>query len=215
MPVAGSTATCPDRKSRSFAFIPPAAGSLLREGNDGISFCAADPDLRLSAICRTSSRSSTRARRRVGCQIFWVRQMPALPLLLHRRRVGPDLSAHPLARRSEINTSAMGCLGRHPDWTRAVVRACATEFCVSSPRAMPFLAIPAGDPCAPFARNGRNYLAIRSVERRRPCRCPSPYWTCRPRRFPAPRSSRATARKLPPYRARTRCARRVPNGEYP
>ena len=27
------------------------------------------------------------------------------------------------------------------------------------------------------------YLAIRSVERRRPCRCPSPYWTCRPRRF--------------------------------
>ena len=59
------------------------------------------------------------------------------------------------------------------------------------------------------------YLAIRSVERRRPCRCSSPYWTCRPRRFPAPRSSRATARKLPPYRARTRCARRAPNGEYP
>src|ERR1700730_1717582 len=57
--------------------------------------------------------------------------------------------------------------------------------------------------------------AVQTVERRRPCRCPSPYWTCRPRRFPARRSSGATARKLPPYRARTRCARRVPNSEYP
>jgi hypothetical protein len=32
-----------------------AARSLLCEGNDGVSFCAADADLRLSAICRTAS----------------------------------------------------------------------------------------------------------------------------------------------------------------
>jgi hypothetical protein len=30
-------------------------GACYAQGMDGVSFCAADPDLRLSAICRTAS----------------------------------------------------------------------------------------------------------------------------------------------------------------
>src|SRR5690242_11481966 len=59
-PRRGALLLRPDHRHRH------AAGSLLREGNDWISFCPADPDLRLSALCRTASRSSARARRRVG-----------------------------------------------------------------------------------------------------------------------------------------------------
>src|SRR5205085_3458774 len=38
-----------------------AARGLLCEGDDGVSFCAADPGLRLSAICRTASCVRDRA----------------------------------------------------------------------------------------------------------------------------------------------------------
>src|SRR5205807_1079614 len=48
-PRRGALLLRPDHRHRH------AAWGLLCEGDDGISFCAADPGLRLSAICRTAS----------------------------------------------------------------------------------------------------------------------------------------------------------------
>src|SRR5207248_9659062 len=48
-PRRGALLLRPDHRHRH------AARGLLCEGDDGVSFCAADPGLRLSAICRTAS----------------------------------------------------------------------------------------------------------------------------------------------------------------
>src|SRR5439155_17213404 len=48
-PRRGALLLRPDHRHRN------AARGLLCEGDDGVSFCAADPGLRLSAICRTAS----------------------------------------------------------------------------------------------------------------------------------------------------------------